>query len=85
VEFVEELAGFGSLEFGPATDWRATADYTVLCLDLGGSAAGNQGPEVFLEGSEGDKVAVGLYVVVSMIVMAEGGEGKNTKSLDRKS
>lgn len=62
VEFVEELAGFGSLEFGPATDWRTSADYTVLGLDLGGSAAGDQGPEVFLEGAEGDKVAVGLCV-----------------------
>jgi len=85
VELVEELASFGSLEFGPATDWRASPNHTVLGLDLGGSATGDQGPDVFLEGSERDKVAVSLCVVVSMIVMAGGREGTNTKSLDRKS
>jgi hypothetical protein len=58
--FIEELAGFGSLVFGPFANGRPTTDFSILVFDLGRAAFGDEFGEVGLEGTKRDEVTVGL-------------------------
>lgn len=56
--------------FGPSANGRPAADFRILLLDLWCAPPCNQGPDVVLESSEGNEVAVGLRLLAYVALQA---------------